>query len=109
MNAEVSMDIAEYTDAETLMCAGNMFVDYGYLDDDDNGGMDVSYDGNAMIPLQYDGSNGIKAPRQFYAYPDFYKHLNAEYGEWEWMDPAPHYISDKQLEVMYKFICFFVV
>ena len=99
VNFEFTMEIDEYFDAETLMLAGNMFIDYGYGDDGANG-MDTEHDGNNMISIEYDGSNGIKAPRQLYTYPDFYAHLNAEYGKWTWMDSVPPYITDKQLEVM---------
>ena len=55
--------------------------------------------GKPMIPVEYDGSNGMKPPRQMYVYADFYEDLNEDYKNW-FDDITPKWISDRQLEVM---------
>eukprot|EP01083_Nonionella_stella_P241722 843863_1 len=98
VNEEFTLEIEEFKFADTLELAGNCFFDFG-LGMDGAGGMDLDMtDGLNKIPISYDGSNGMKPPRQMFAYPDYYRHLNTYYGAWEWFDVAPQYISDFQLE-----------
>ena len=107
VDAQFHTGYPEYLYEDTLDLANikDIFLDLGY-DSETAYGMDLELShGKPMIPVDFDGPNGIKPPRQMYVYPDFYKHLNAEFGEWKWAeDMVAPWITDEQLEVM-CFIC----
>ncbi len=60
--------------------------------------MDLNAKYEDMIPIKYDGPNGMKPPIPLRIYPQFYNHLDG----WDvckgWRKGLPPYISKKQLE-----------
>ncbi len=101
VNGEYTTEIGEFKHPETLQLAGNCFFDFGVGTDGDGGMDSENKAGLPMIPISYDGSNGMKPPRAMYAYPDYYKHMNSWYGDWKWMDMKPDYISEQQFQVKF--------